>query len=1585
MSSKKTSLKSPDGEAAAHGELMMLNFNRLSKLNPSNLTEVREQWDAVLREQHRAAGAFLKELEYHKVKVPEIPDLSGLAPGSLEYETAKQDFLEARKYSAKKTREELEDRVAIYSKMWQATSKSARAEVERDKGFEDMHKAQDDPLLLWKIIIKSCTSSGGDESSARLNAVNSYGSYFQGKETSTADYYHEFKSRLDIIKAADAHVPVDADQAGQFIQRLDKSRYLGLIDAIDSKMMSKPKTLAKAYEAASAFVVRVKDIKQAAGAFTADAKPSGGSKAAKKVSESDEEERVSDRKDGRTCYACGKVGHIKTSCRASDGEKAKFKAKRLAEKASRAAQAAHAAAVEEEDSGEDEDVEVSYVCIDYNCANQFAGASLVQRKMKSFHPLEIGFDSMCSKSLFGSKELLRNIRECAPIKYHGLSGELNVKQVGDHEHFGEVYYHAGVPNLLSYGAACRKVAESRAAGDGKYDMRVLQNGTFVWSCNGHEYVFRNNGNNLFTYDCSEDSNAFAAEWESKEHAYIETVAENKKLYTKAEVRAADAVRQYSMAMGGMSIASLMAQARGRRVDGLTFTTQDVVRAFRIYGPSLEVVRGGSVKIKRSKSPGPVSDMVTDSKVTMQVDIMFLSGVAFLVGYVKPMCLLMCNWLKSRSTRHVRLALEAQRGALRSEGFDLVEVSSDSEGAIKEIKHELEEAGCRVSIHGPNTESAEVDVKIKQIKNMSRAATTLPYLLPIVLLMYVVFYVVHKINMLPNSSLAHGYSPMEIFTGRPISIRRDLGATKSSGPMAFGARCEVFEKTTNTLADRTRPAIFLGMKSNSYGSGHFFVLDTEQVVVREQWKPLPMDIGTINLLNNIAKKGPLLPKNLKLIFKSAEVHEEQQDAREYLQEHAPDEQARMRGERAELPDPTDMQRGEPDEEEEYRIISAEEVYTPAADSMEQLVGDDIVVEERRLSENGVEIGGAISNSDITSSGEDDAEPLQREGPERPLYWQRVETNDGQDNEQGGSDSRRSTRPRRLVDRYSPGAYVSATRSWNEAEKLPKQLRACKGGTTSATAGSEYALILSVEKALKTHKEKARVSILKEMQSMHDKAVFSAVKWEGMAEEQRASVIRSSMFLKEKYLASGVFDKLKARLVAGGNMQDRSVYALEETSSPTVSLSSLYLVAALAAKEKRIVSTKDVGSAYLNAKMEKDVFMTLQPTLAKIMVEVDGKYGSCLRSDGSLVVKLDKALYGCIESSKLWYDDLSSFLKSIGFAENAKDKCVFNIVRKGSQLTVCIYVDDLLCTSVSGDNMQWIDGALRAKYKEVSTNEGKVHSYLGQSFDFRREGECKVSMVGYTSDLLEDYKVTGKRVTPAAENLFEINDSMERLPDAASKVFHSRVAKLLYLAMRVRPDILLAVSFLSTRVTKSTQEDWEKLERVLMYLNMTADLGILLRADEGLQIRGHIDASFAVHMDMKGQSGAMITVGTGPVSVSSKKQGLVTKSSTEAELVAISDMLSMVIWTREFLQEQGYTMAPGIIYQDNKSTIAMANRGISNSPRTRHVAIRYFFVKDRIDSGEVVIEHMGTEHMLADGMTKPLQGELFRVMRRRVMGM
>jgi hypothetical protein len=112
--------------------------------------------------------------------------------------------------------------------------------------------------------------------------------------------------------------------------------------------------------------------------------------------------------------------------------------------------------------------------------------------------------------------------------------------------------------------------------------------------------------------------------------------------------------------------------------------------------------------------------------------------------------------------------------------------------------------------------------------------------------------------------------MEIFTGRSVSYAKHLGGRR--GPLAFGSRYEVFEKTTNTLADRTRPAIWLVGKSNAYGSGLFFLLDTERVVARDQWKSMPMDAGTINLLNRVAEQGPALPKNLAMIYKGSEVED-----------------------------------------------------------------------------------------------------------------------------------------------------------------------------------------------------------------------------------------------------------------------------------------------------------------------------------------------------------------------------------------------------------------------------------------------------------------------------------------------------------------------------------------------------------------------------------------------------------------------------------------------------------------------------------------------------------------------------------------
>ena len=198
---------------------------------------------------------------------------------------------------------------------------------------------------------------------------------------------------------------------------------------------------------------------------------------------------------------------------------------------------------------------------------------------------------------------------------------------------------------------------------------------------------------------------------------------------------------------------------------------------------------------------------------------------------------------------------------------------------------------------------------------------------------------------------------------------------------------------------------------------------------------------------------------------------------------------------------------------------------------------------------------------------------------------------------------------------------------------------------------------------------------------------------------------------------------------------------------------------------------------------------------------------------------------------------------------------------------------------------------------------------------------------------------------------------------------------YLAKRVRPDILTAVSWCASRVLNPTEEDEAKLDRVLGYLQATKTNGTILRIGEKVQLRAYVDASYAVYPDAKSVSGIVIMLGDAMIYVKSSKQKIVTRSSTESELVAISDSLSQILWTREYMLSSGIVIGPAILYQDNMSTIFLANKGKSTSERTRHIKIRYFFIHHYVESKEILIVHMPTADMIADIMTKPLHGALF----------
>ena len=130
---------------------------------------------------------------------------------------------------------------------------------------------------------------------------------------------------------------------------------------------------------------------------------------------------------------------------------------------------------------------------------------------------------------------------------------------------------------------------------------------------------------------------------------------------------------------------------------------------------------------------------------------------------------------------------------------------------------------------------------------------------------------------------------------------------------------------------------------------------------------------------------------------------------------------------------------------------------------------------------------------------------------------------------------------------------------------------------------------------------------------------------------------------------------------------------------------------------------------------------------------------------------------------------------------------------------------------------------------------------------------------------------------------------------------------------------------------------------------------------------------------------MTMGSGGMQIMSKKQKLNSRSSTEAKIIGVDDAATQVLWTRLFMEAQGYPIDKNILYQDNKSSILLETNGrVSAGKRSRAINIRFFFMTDQVEKGNVSIEYMPTDDMWADFMTKPLQGEKFCMFRDSIQG-
>lgn len=307
---------------------------------------------------------------------------------------------------------------------------------------------------------------------------------------------------------------------------------------------------------------------------------------------------------------------------------------------------------------------------------------------------------------------------------------------------------------------------------------------------------------------------------------------------------------------------------------------------------------------------------------------------------------------------------------------------------------------------------------------------------------------------------------------------------------------------------------------------------------------------------------------------------------------------------------------------------------------------------------------------------------------------------------------------------------------------------------------YRITQTPKQAIKEKGQVAIDALYKEISNLDRLKAFKPVKKSSLTMQQVKNIINTFTFMEDKFdPTSKAYVKTKARTVANGKKQ-RSMKKFQKEHgvsdatnySPTVQTQSLFIGAGIAAKEGRFVGSLDVPTAYIHASQPDDgneediIFIKLNSHEAAILVEIHPEYKQYLLPDGGMIVQLLKALYGLLDSAKLWNDEFTNTLTQDGYVQNEYDACVFNKVVNEVQVSVYVHVDDLMVTSKNEDLIKDLHQLLQNKYGTMQLNLGKVHSFLGMTFDFNEIGKVKIKMDKFIEELLEKANVHGNATTP-----------------------------------------------------------------------------------------------------------------------------------------------------------------------------------------------------------------------------------------------
>lgn len=274
-----------------------------------------------------------------------------------------------------------------------------------------------------------------------------------------------------------------------------------------------------------------------------------------------------------------------------------------------------------------------------------------------------------------------------------------------------------------------------------------------------------------------------------------------------------------------------------------------------------------------------------------------------------------------------------------------------------------------------------------------------------------------------------------------------------------------------------------------------------------------------------------------------------------------------------------------------------------------------------------------------------------------------------------------------------------------------------------------------------------------------------------------------------------------------------------------------------------------------------------------------------------------------------------------------------------------------------------------------NLGNLQFYLGIQFNRDEDnGIFYLNQEKYILSKLREFNLEDAKDSSVPINVGYLSQTMNEEPFESHEVYRSAIGSLLYLSTNMRPDIAIATSILARRVSDPKRCDWNEVKRVFRYLKATKSLKLKMGNEEDdISFKCYVDADWAGdHIDRKSSSGYCFIFNGALISWVSRKQSSVSLSSTEAEFIAFSEAVRDLIWIERILNELYETIETPIkIFEDNQGCIKLLNNQVCHQ-RVKHIDIKYKFVHGYMTSSKIAAIYCPTDNMIADMLTKPLDG-------------